>query len=156
MHSLVGNVDPNARLLTLAVIAAGDREGPTGGARTVFSYAKGGSVGPRARNAGRTSNVQHGASPYPDLERFVLEVCRQSPGGGRHASIRSWASLGDSVLIFNLPGYRYCGNVGREHKSNGVFIVVDTSERVWYQKCYDPDCARYRSPANSLPDEVVC
>lgn len=156
MHSLVGNVDPDVRLLTLAVLAEGGREGSRGGARTVFSYAKGAAGGRRARDAGRTSNVQHGASPYPNLERFVLEVCRQNAGGVRNASIRSWASLGDSVLIFNLAGYRYCGNVGREHKSNGVFIVVDISERVWYQKCYDPDCARYRSPANSLPDEVVC
>lgn len=157
MHSLVGNVDLNARLLTLEVLAEGSRDGSTGGARTVFSYAKGVAGGRqgRGRDVARASNVQHGASPYPDLERFVLEVCRQNAGDGRNASIRSWASLGDSVLIFNLAGYRYCGNVGREHKSNGVFIVVDTSDRMWYQKCYDPDCAGYRSPTCPIPAAVL-
>ena len=154
MHSLVGNVDPNARLLTLAVQAEdGGGVGRIG--TTVFSFAKAGPGRQRAGNAGRASNVQHGTSPYPALERFVLDVCKQNAASGRNATIRSWASVGDSVLIFNLAGYRYCGSVEREHKSNGVFFVVDTSERVWYQKCYDPDCARYRSPANSLPDDVV-
>lgn len=161
MHSLVGNVDPDARLLTVRAEDGG-----------VFSYSKGrGSAGTAYAGRRRASAgdgrdtghgghaVRHGPSPYSGLEKFVLEVCRQNAstdGRGRASpSIRSWASLGDAVMIFNLAGYRYCGNVEREHKSNGVFIVVDTKERVWYQKCYDPDCARYRSPSNSLPDDLV-
>lgn len=161
MHSLVGNVDPNARLLT---VEAGE-----GG---VYSYSKGSVAGAAgaagaARRRGNSTNVQHGPSPFPDLERFVLDVCRQTtsnpsirswvanPSNLSNPSIRSWAAIGDSIWIFNLAGYRWCGNVGREHKSNGVFIVVDTKARVWYQKCYDPDCARYRSPSNSLPDGLM-
>jgi hypothetical protein len=43
----------------------------------------------------------------------------------------------------------------RAHKSNGVFYVVDLSEGSWYQKCYDPECRRYRSPLTPLPPHIL-
>lgn len=49
-------------------------------------------------------------------------------------------------LLYTVQGSRYCQNVKREHKSNNVYIVVDMVKRVWAQKCFDPDCTRFRGP----------
>lgn len=56
--------------------------------------------------------------------------------------MRSWALLGEdrSGVLLNVKGRRFCGNVEREHKSNGVFLVVDMLGRSWCQRCYDPEC----------------
>ena len=41
--------------------------------------------------------------------------------GGVRGFIRSWVELADvGVLLFNIGGNRWCGNVGRAHKSNGA------------------------------------
>lgn len=43
--------------------------------------------------------------------------------GGVQGSIRSWVELSDvGVLIYNISGNRWCGNVDRAHKSNGALI----------------------------------
>jgi hypothetical protein len=82
-------------------------------------------------------------SPYPALDEFVRTVSR----GG----IRSWMTVDDGVILYNIKDNRYCGNIGREHRSNGVFYVVDLHQKVWYQKCHDPECRSYRSPLFPLP-----
>ncbi len=37
--------------------------------------------------------------------------------------IRNWLLVGDGVLVFNIRGNRFCRNVGRAHKSNGIYVV---------------------------------
>jgi DNA-directed primase/polymerase protein len=137
MHSLVSNIDPMARLLTYS--AEGE----------VFKFTEG-TVQKSIRSV---YDAQRGSSPYPKLDTFIVEVCRYSlgdEGARRNIGIRSWVSMdNESIIVYNLSGYRYCNNIGREHKSNGVFIVVDLHEGIWYQKCYDPDCKGYRS--STLP-----
>eukprot|EP00796_Vickermania_ingenoplastis_P004149 gene4149-2991_t len=34
-------------------------------------------------------------------------------------------------LVYGIQGTRYCQHVRREHKSNGIYIVVDTARRTW-------------------------
>lgn len=51
--------------------------------------------------------------------------------------------------------HRWCRNIGRQHKSNGVYIVVDLSAGLWWQKCFDPDCRAYRSETMPLPPGLV-
>ena len=53
------------------------------------------------------------------------------------------------ILVF-----RWCGNINRPHKSNGVYFVVDLAEGSWSQRCYDPSCRGYRSPPMPLPHGV--
>lgn len=44
--------------------------------------------------------------------------------GGTRGHVRSWVHLADAgVLMLNMRGNRWCGNIGAEHKSNGVFYV---------------------------------
>lgn len=54
-----------------------------------------------------------------------------------------------AFFLYTVHGSRYCQNVRREHKSNNVYIVVDMLKKVWSQKCFDPDCARFRG--NLIP-----
>jgi hypothetical protein len=66
-----------------------------------------------------------------------------------------------AAYAFSLlgPGSHACARVGREHKSNFVFFVLDFSTNSYSggsycQKCYDPDCRGYRSSWAPLPHEV--
>lgn len=46
--------------------------------------------------------------------------------GHIQGSIRSWFAWDDiGVMLYNIKDNRWCGNVGRAHKSNGIFIIAD-------------------------------
>ena len=49
--------------------------------------------------------------------------------GGMQGRIRSWVAWDDiGVLLYNIRDNRWCGNIGRAHKSNGIFIIADLQE----------------------------
>ena len=99
----------------------------------------------------------HAASsmPFPEVEAFLLEVCRcKAPDS--QPRIRSWALFADAddrrdVLVVNINGHRFCENVNREHKSNGVYYIIDYRLDAFYQRCYDPDCSGFRGAVMPLP-----
>lgn len=46
--------------------------------------------------------------------------------GGVQGSIRSWVLWADiGVILYNIKDNRWCGRIGRQHKSNGIYIIVD-------------------------------
>ena len=53
------------------------------------------------------------------------------------------------------PGSHYCENVGRCHRHNHAFFVLSLREGQFAQKCYDPDCAGFRSAWMPLPPDLV-
>lgn len=145
MASLVCNVPPEARLLR----CFDEADGPPTAGRLRASRAAAGA-------ADQGSSLRTGASPYPALDTFIETVAAGPDPGGPSAAIRGWASLdGGAVLLFTIKGSRWCGNVGRHHRSNGVYYVADLQHGVWFQKCHDPDCTGYRSPATALPPGVA-
>ncbi|RNF20908.1 coiled-coil domain-containing protein 111 [Trypanosoma conorhini] len=75
--------------------------------------------------------------------------------GGAPCRVCSVRQRGARYLLLLLEGSRYCGNVGRQHLSNNVYLTVDLQQRVWAQKCFDPDCAAYRSAPRAIPDDVL-
>ncbi|KAJ1521277.1 hypothetical protein ONE63_002958 [Megalurothrips usitatus] len=88
-------------------------------------------------------------SPQPVLDRFILGVV--SPGSIR----RSTYSPSLNRIVYEISGNRFCHNIGRPHKSNNVYYVVDMKSFVYYQKCHDSDCAGYYSKEKQLPPEIV-
>ncbi|PSN44332.1 hypothetical protein C0J52_11102 [Blattella germanica] len=89
------------------------------------------------------------SSPYPDVDKFINSLV--SPG-------RIWRSLyfnSTSHLVYDIVGYRYCGNIGREHRSNNIKYIVNLENYTYYQKCHDPECLYYRSAMCPLPSELV-
>ncbi|EGD78946.1 hypothetical protein PTSG_01919 [Salpingoeca rosetta] len=96
------------------------------------------------------------ATPYPDVDAFIVRVA--SRGAARQASIRRWTLFPASkVISYDIAHARYCHHVMREHKSNGVYYVVNLLTGVYYQKCYDPDCraAQFKSLDRCLPVSLL-
>lgn len=62
----------------------------------------------------------YGPSPFPALDAFMTSVVVSSAGGAQ-AGIRNWLLQPPSCVVFNVKGSRWCGNVGRAHRSNGIF-----------------------------------
>ncbi|XRB22644.1 DNA-directed primase/polymerase protein [Pseudoscourfieldia marina] len=96
--------------------------------------------------------------PFPDVEAFLLEVCRRKAPQSS-PRVRSWALFADNdarrdMLVVNIDGHRYCENICRQHKSNGVYYVVDWRIDAFAQRCYDADCRGFRAPAMPLPESL--
>jgi hypothetical protein len=46
--------------------------------------------------------------------------------GGAQGRVRTWTVLGTDnkkVIALNIKGNRWCENIGRAHKSNGIFYI---------------------------------
>lgn len=54
------------------------------------------------------------------LTKWFKDVNYEAQGGVR-GHIRSWAAMPEvGVLLYNIGANRWCGRVGRPHKSNGA------------------------------------
>ena len=116
-------------------------------------------------------------SPYPDLDRFIASTPFLTTAGGlqpldsdptapdakaggkvqrARGVIKAWRYLPAGGLVqYSVSGSRWCYVAGRNHKSNGIYIVADVKLKMCYQKCHDPDCKGARSPALPLPDYTL-
>ncbi|XP_041363519.1 DNA-directed primase/polymerase protein-like [Gigantopelta aegis] len=94
-------------------------------------------------------------SPYPEIDDFILSIITSD---GHHGYIRHWSYFThDELLVYDLARFRFCENIGREHHSNNVMLVVDMKRGVYYQKCHDPVCRsqNFKSSDYKLPDSVL-
>jgi len=111
-------------------------------------------------------------SPFPSSSSSFTPSSRPPPSSStRH------------ILSFNIDpsSYRFCPNIGRSHKSNGVWFLLDLSNsrhcqpegalnhaygssasrigspaRTMVQKCWDHECGRrWRSAPIPIPDWIV-
>jgi hypothetical protein len=96
---------------------------------------------------------QAGGSPWPLLDRFVEGLASV---GDVRGWIRSTRLVEEShLLIFNIGGNRFCGRIGRPHKSNHVFFVAHLQGGVVWQKCLDPDCHDFKGPEIPIPSDIL-
>ena len=56
-------------------------------------------------------------------------------------------------IRYTILRNRWCENVNRSHKSNGIAIEVDLTFLVLTQVCFDYDCRGFRSQPVPLPVE---
>ena len=77
-------------------------------------------------------------------------------GDGR---ITKWKILKDnnkaSLIIYCVERNRYCMNIARCHKSNGIYFVVKIDEKIVEQKCFDPECRNFVSPPIDIPPYLL-
>jgi hypothetical protein len=107
------------------------------------------SISPSAIRPNR-KNCEAASNPFVEIDRCVSDIVR--PG----SIYRSRYYPEKRVLVYDIVGNRYCGNIGRQHKSNNVKYIVDVNTLSYYQKCYDPDCADFKSTSRKLPvDESI-
>ena len=80
----------------------------------------------------------------PSLDRRrqtgVINWVAYRQGGQGHAG----------YLTISILNNRFCFNVMRDHKSNGIYFVVNLQENTFIQKCHDQSCCDFRSPTVDL------
>jgi len=152
---LAGEVGPGVRL-----IVRPDAVGPGAGGRVRGNGGGSTSSTSAPSSSSSSSSIRPGPSPVPVLDAFISEIAfRDSGGVGGPVSVRAWgvwageAAPGGGLLLA-LRGGRFCGRIGRPHASNGVFYIVDAAAGHYVQRCYDPECRGFRSPARPLPGDV--
>lgn len=80
------------------------------------------------------SNIDNEPSPHPHID-LGMKLALKSWPGTPNAHFRSWQYYEDSkTLVYVVQGNRYCENIGREHKSNSIFFVVDVPAGLFHQK----------------------
>ncbi|XP_011497411.1 PREDICTED: DNA-directed primase/polymerase protein-like [Ceratosolen solmsi marchali] len=85
---------------------------------------------------------------YNSLNNFISNLIK--PG-----RIRDMKHIANNHVIFEIVGNRFCQNIGRWHKSNNIYFVIDLNKKVMYQKCHDEDCQYFTSVPKKLPVEVA-
>lgn len=91
-------------------------------------------------------------SDLPKLDAYVMSIiCKD--GGGIYR-VTKFAESGH-VMYAIKGGYKWCGNIGRHHKSNNVILVADVTRAKMFQKCFDPDCRGYRSNEWDIPGDIL-
>ncbi|XP_065920720.1 DNA-directed primase/polymerase protein-like isoform X2 [Dysidea avara] len=101
-----------------------------------------------------TTEEGYSHSPYPEIDQFITKQLTRS---GAQGTIRRWTLFPQGkLLIYDIKDYRWCENIGRQHKSNNIMIIADLLRGVYYQKCYDPDCRRidYHSQDYIIPNDI--
>ncbi|XP_050449102.1 DNA-directed primase/polymerase protein-like [Cataglyphis hispanica] len=88
-------------------------------------------------------------SPYPEIDRYVSSLVE--PGKIRIVKY----SDKTKILRYEIYGNRYCENIGRYHKSNNIYWIVDLNKKKMYQKCHDEDCSDFLSTPKSLPEDIT-
>eukprot|EP01036_Dinobryon_divergens_P026038 gene26042-34640_t len=100
------------------------------------------------------------ASMFPALDEYMTNVAASI--GQVRGSLSSWELTATShkdfprlKLRYQVQHNRWCGNINRAHKSNGIFLDVELMSGEWTQSCFDVDCKGYKSPAATIPANVL-
>ena len=121
----------------------------------------------RCSAVGQVQSVPQGfptVAPCEDtLLAGVLEVLVRAwdavrseyePGHARMGVLGSrlrWMSRDRRYCCVSLRNNRFCLCKGASHLSNHVYLVVNVSRAIWYQKCHDADCGAFKSMEFSFP-----
>ena len=96
---------------------------------------------------------QDGADPFDEEDaraaglRAAHGTTLAGPAGGNLVPIPGGS------LRLEIPRHAaFCGNVGRQHRSRWVKLIVDVSQGRFFQMCYDDACAFYASRSFHIPD----
>jgi len=72
------------------------------------------------------------------------------------AKIRKVLPAGHRFCRYYTTNWRHCANIGREHKSNNIYFVVDTQRNEIFQRCLDNEtCGAFCGPRHKLADENI-
>ncbi|CAH0375091.1 unnamed protein product [Pelagomonas calceolata] len=86
-------------------------------------------------------------SPFPRVDACILAA---RPG----ATVRAWRRT-PHTLTYHLAKNRFCERIGRPHKSNNIFFVVDLNQAVFRQRCFDEGCRGFVGAPHALSPEAA-
>ena len=90
---------------------------------------------------------KHMPPEYADIEQFLVTML--AAFDGRIRKVRPPNARGQYRIEIG-GNYRYCENIKKQHKKNQVYFLVDPIQKVYYQKCYDPDCQGFQSAKQKI------
>ena len=121
-------------------------------------------------------------SPFTKVDELVLDLCSAAITGGPDGYISEWSLyiMQDTRNIpqttpnhtpqttpnrpkpppnfrlrYLISRNRFCRNINRCHKSNGIYFEIDLNSRLLRQRCWDMECGGFRSDAVRIPDDSV-
>ena len=71
---------------------------------------------------------------FPDIQRLISQIIM--PGSIRKVIYHENRNTGQPIVVFNVSGYKYCPNIGKNHQSNNIYFVANPLNNYVYQKCY--------------------
>lgn len=92
-------------------------------------------------------------SIYHLINDFILQAVRHRCSSAFLRKVVHSTTSG--LIVYHVGNNRYCEKIGRQHKSNHVYLIVDIDRGCYYQKCHDPDCAQFRGVEHKVPDSVL-
>mmetsp|Transcript_14927 Transcript_14927/g.22457 ORF Transcript_14927/g.22457 Transcript_14927/m.22457 type:complete len:200 (-) Transcript_14927:110-709(-) len=111
------------------------------------------------------------ASPFPLLDdEVILVATRESErsGGTKLVRVSQWSLTAYErqkqndlqlpplyILTYQISGSKFCGNIGRHHKSNGIMFEANINNGYLVQKCWDPNCRGYSSPPIPVAVDIM-
>ncbi|KAJ3287054.1 hypothetical protein HDU79_006005 [Rhizoclosmatium sp. JEL0117] len=100
-----------------------------------------------------TSSPMKDVSPFPDIDSFLVSwIQRNTTSTITSVIIKSVLCFSDQkLLLYSISGNKFCFNIMREHKSNGVYYTVDLKRGIFNQRCHDPDCRHFMSKEVIIP-----
>jgi hypothetical protein len=98
-----------------------------------------------------TNSTSSSSSPYPIVDTWITQIA-SSMTTQPVAAIRNWKLEDNGTKIrFNIAFNRYCYNIGRQHRSNHVYYILDLITGIANQGCTDPECGGFRSSGFQCP-----
>ncbi|KAI9326127.1 hypothetical protein BDR26DRAFT_877964 [Obelidium mucronatum] len=106
-----------------------------------------------------TTVQQTETSQFPLIDSYICQWIYQNASDGgvgpsfpTKPTIKSVSCFSnDKILLYAISGNKFCFNVQRHHKSNGVYYTVDLKRGVFNQRCHDYDCRHFMSQDHSVP-----
>jgi DNA-directed primase/polymerase protein len=94
------------------------------------------------------------SSPWRAIDDHITSVWNEMAGEpvGRIRNVSLFST--GPCYVYSMSGNRYCCNIGRQHKSNGITIVLDVSRMCFFQRCFDTECRGFRSNEFLIPQEI--
>ncbi|CAF1218438.1 unnamed protein product [Rotaria magnacalcarata] len=84
----------------------------------------------------------HFPDEYADIEEFITNKVKEF--NGRIRKIWPLDSRGNYKVDIG-GSYRYCENIQRDHKKNGIYFIVNPIKKTYFQKCHDLQCYGFQS-----------
>ena len=109
-------------------------------------------IGTGLGNSNNDGRASTGQSAYVMLDNFIKKLLRNKPYGTGYVTRHI---VYDTTILYVVGGSKHCENVGREHKSNGIYLVVNLITMTVKQKCYDHDCHGFSSKEIPLDPQLI-
>ena len=85
-------------------------------------------------------------SPFPRRRAYFEGAARRDGAGLAPDAF---------TLTYHLAKNRFCERIGRPHKSNNIFFVVDLNQAVFRQRCFDEACRGFVGVPHALSPEAA-